>query len=289
VVAVKAIACELPIRLGLPLSRLHVPDIRSEVIRRGLVAAISGSTIWRWLSEDAIKPWTHRSWIFPRDPDFGPKAARVLDLYARKWAGRALKRNEFVISADEKTSIQARIRCHPTLPPGAGRGMRVEHEYERGGALAYLAAWDVHRAKLFGRCEPSTGVEPFGRLVEQVMTAEPYASARRVFWIVDNGSSHRGQSSIARLEGAYPNLRLIHLPIHASWLNQVEIYFGILERKVLTPPDAVSLDELAARILGFQASYEILARPFEWKFTRADLTTLLARLATHSIALPEAA
>ena len=225
VVAVKAIACELPARLGLPLGRLHVPDIRSEVIRRGFVASISDTTIWRWLSEDAIRPWTHRSWIFPRDPEFGPKAARVLDLYARTFEGRPLRSDEYVISADEKTSIQARIRRHPTLPPAAGRAMLVEFEYKRGGALQYLAAWDVHRAKLFGRCEAHTGAEPFDRLVDQVMSSEPYASARRVFWIVDNGPSHRGQPSTERLEGAYPNLRLIHLPIHASWLNQVEIYF----------------------------------------------------------------
>jgi hypothetical protein len=289
VVAVKAIACELPARLGLPLGRLHVPDIRSEVIRRGFVASISDTTIWRWLSEDAIRPWTHRSWIFPRDPEFGPKAARVLDLYARTFEGRPLRSDEYVISADEKTSIQARIRRHPTLPPAAGRAMLVEFEYKRGGALQYLAAWDVHRAKLFGRCEAHTGAEPFDRLVDQVMSSEPYASARRVFWIVDNGPSHRGQPSIERLEGAYPNLRLIHLPIHASWLNQVEIYFSILERKVLTPPDAASLEELAARILAFGADYEVLARPFEWKFTRADLDTLLERLPTRAVALPEAA
>lgn len=186
-----------------------------------------------------------------------------------------------MISADEKTSIQARIRCHPTLPPAAGRAMRVEFEYERDGALQYLAAWDVHRARLFGRCEPKTGIEPFGRLVEQVMTSEPYRSARRVFWIVDNGSSHRGQASVKRLEGEHPTLRLIHLPVHASWLNQVEIYFSILERKVLTPAAAASLDELAVRILAFQANYEILARPFEWRFTRADLTRLLERHAAQ--------
>jgi len=256
-----------------------VPDIRCEVIRRGLVASISEATIWRWLDEDAIKPWTHRSWIFPRDPDFAPKAARVLDLYAGEWHGRPLRADEFVISADEKTSIQARIPCHPTLPPAAGRAMRVEHEYRRGGALQYLAAWDVHRARLFGRCEATTGIEPFGRLVSQVMSAEPYRSARRVFWVLDNGSSHRGQAAVTRLTEAYPRLVPVHLPIHASWLNQIEIYFSVLERKVLTPPDAVSLDELAARILAFQARYEVLAQPFEWKFTRADLTQLLERLA----------
>lgn len=279
----KAIACELPARLGLPLSRLHVPDIRAEVIRRGLVASISETTIWRWLDEDAIKPWTQRSWIFPRDPDFGPKAGLALDLYAGEWDGRQLKDDEFVISADEKTSIQARIRTHRSVAANARHPMLVEHEYERGGVLQYLAAWDVHRARLFGRCEPTTGIEPFGRLVDQVMSVEPYRSARRVFWVLDNGSSHRGRAAVTRLTEAHPRLVPVHLPIHASWLNQVEIYFSILERKVLTPADASSLDELAARILTFQVHYEALARPFEWKFTRADLNRLLDRLATRDV------
>ncbi len=278
-VEVKALACELPQKLGVPLSRLHVPDIRAEVIRRGLVAEISGATIWRWLAADAIRPWTHRSWIFPRDPDFPTKAGRVLDLYARTWAHRRLRPDDYVISADEKTSIQARCRCHPTLPPARARAMRVEHEYVRGGALAYLAAWDVHRAKVFGHCEDTTGIEPFGRLVEQVMTTEPYASAHRVFWVVDNGSSHRGQASIQRLQGQWRNLRLVHLPVHASWLNQVEIYFSVVQRKVLTPNDFTDLDEVAHRLLTFQASYESIATPFEWKFTRSDLALLLNRLA----------
>ena len=287
-VEVKALACELPQELGVPLSRLHVPDIRAEVIRRGLVAEISGATIWRWLAADAIRPWTHRSWIFPRDPDFSTKAGRVLDLYARTWQRKRLRPDDYVISADEKTSIQARCRCHPTLPPARARTMRVEHEYVRGGALAYLAAWDVHRAKVFGRCEATTGIEPFGRLVEQVMTTEPYASARRVFWVVDNGSSHRGQASIERLEGQWRNLRLVHLPVHASWLNQVEIYFSVVQRKVLTPNDFTDLDEVADRLLAFQASYEAIATPFQWKFTRSDLALLLERLPRREALRPAA-
>ncbi len=279
--AVKAIACELPARLGLPFSRWQIPEIQAEVLGRGLVAAISGMTIWRWLDEDAIKPWTHRSWIFPRDPDFAPKAARVLDLYAREFEGVPLQADEYVISADEKTSIQARIRCHPTIAANARHPMLVEHEYERGGSLAYIAAWDVHRAKLFGRLEPTTGIEPFDRLISQVMVEEPYRSARRIFWVLDNGSSHRGAAAVRRLQTAYPNLVPVHLPIHASWLNQIEIYFSILQRKVLTPPDADSLDDLASNILAFQAYYEVMARPFEWKFTRADLARLLARLSSR--------
>jgi hypothetical protein len=280
-VEIKALACELPATLGLPLSRLHVPDIRAAAIARGVVASISDTTIWRWLSEDAIKPWQHRSWIFPRDPDFERKAGVVLDLYHRTFDGRSLRPDEYVLSADEKTSIQARCRCHPTLPPAQARAMRVEHEYDRGGALQYLAAWDCHRAKIFGRCEPTTGIAPFDRLVEQVMTAPPYARARRVFWIVDNSSSHRGEMAIRRLEGRFRNLRLIHLPLHASWLNQVEIYFSVVQRKVLTPNDFMDLDDVAARLLAFQARYEQVAQPFEWKFTRGDLARLMKKLAAQ--------
>jgi hypothetical protein len=142
---------------------------------------------------DAIRPWFHRSWILPRDPHFAAKAAVVLDLNARVFDGKPLTKREFVICADEKTSIQARCRCHPTLPPGRAGLMRVEHEYERRGAVAYLAAYDVPRAKVFGRCEDTTGIVTFGRLVEEVMTSEPYVSARRVFWVVDNGSSLAGK------------------------------------------------------------------------------------------------
>lgn len=279
VVEIKALACELPARLKLPLSRLSLADLRAEAVQQGLVATISETTIWRWLAEDAIRPWTHRSWVFPRDPHFAVLAGRVLDLYAREWQGKPLGRRDFVLCADEKTSIQARARTHPTTPPGPERAMRVEHEYVRGGALAYLAAWDVHRAKLFGRCDPHTGIAPFGRLVDTVMTSEPYASATRVFWVVDNGSSHRGPASVARLQTRYPNLHLVHLPRHASWLNQIEIYFSIVQRKVLTPNDFSSLAEVEHRLLAFQARYEQMAAPFEWRFTRKDLARVLARLA----------
>jgi len=281
VAEVKAIACELPATRDVPLGRWSLAELREELLASGLVAEVSTATVRRWLAEDAIKPWQHRSWISPRAPDFAAKAGVVLDLYGRRFAGRVLRPDEFVISADEKTSIQARCRCHPTLPPGRARVMRVEHEYERGGALAYLAAWDVHRARLFGRCEPTTGIQPFGRLVAQVMTCEPYASARRVFWIVDNGSSHRGKASIERLEGEWANLRLVHLPIHASWLNQIEIYFSVVQRKVVSPNDYADLAEVKARLLAFQHRYERTAAPFNWRFTRSDLDRLLHRLEEH--------
>ena len=278
VVTVKALACELPSKHGVPLARWSTAELAGQACRSGLVAAVSGSTVWRWLHEDAIKPWQHRCWIFPRDPQFEAKAGRLLDLYERVWEGQALKEDEFVLSADEKTSIQARARIHETLPPQPGDPMKVEHEYTRKGAWAYLAAWDVHRAKVFGRCEACSGIAPFDRLVDQVMTQAPYAEARRVFWIVDNGSSHRGSSSVDRLQTRHRNLVLVHGPVHASWLNQVEIFFSIVQRKVLTPNDFPSLEFLRERLLGFQKHYEAIAKPFEWKFTRRDLEQLLQKL-----------
>lgn len=284
VTQVKALACELPAEKEIPLSRFSIPEITREVISRGIITEISESTIWRWLHEDAIKPWQYRNWIFPRDPQFELKGGRVLDLYHRLWQGIPLKADEFVVSADEKTSIQARVRIHPSRAPEAGKSMRVEHEYERGGALNYIAAWDVHRAKIFGRCEAKSGIAAFDRLVEDVMRQEPYHSASRVFWIVDNGSSHRGQPSIDRLQGQWPQIQVVHLPVHASWLNQIEIYFSIIQRKVLTPNDFASLADLEQTIFDFQKRYEKIAKPFRWKFTKAKLSALLTKLANCPLA-----
>jgi hypothetical protein len=281
-VEVKALACELPYIHGIPLSRFSINDIRQEVLARGIVAQISGSTLWRWLHSDAIRPWYYRSWIFPRDPAFVEKAIPVLDLYEGLWEGKPLGKGDYVLSADEKTSIQARSRRHPTLGPSPGKSGKVEHEYRRKGALNYLAAWDVHRGKVFGRAEAKTGIKPFMRLVDQVMNQEPYRSASRVFWIVDNGSSHRGASSIKRLQKAWPQAVLVHLPVHASWLNQIEIYFSIVQRKVLTPSYFESLADLEDCLVKFQGYYEKLAKPFKWKFTRQDLAILMKKIAQHS-------
>lgn len=278
VVQVKAIACELPSKLGLPLSRWSLSELGSHVRGSGLVAAVSDTTIWRWLNEDAIRPWQHRCWIFPRDPDFAEKAGRILDLYHRLWKGRRLRGDEFVICADEKTSIQARARKHPSLPTQPGLPMKIEHEYKRLGAWAYLAALDVHRLRIFGRCEGKNGIAPFDALVAQTMRQRPYRDARRVFWIVDNGTAHRGPAAAKRLRTQFPNLVLVHGPIHASWLNQIEIYFSVLQRKVLTPNDFSSLAALSQRILDFQSHYQRIAQPFQWRFTRKDLADLLQKL-----------
>ena len=279
VVEVKRIACELPTDAGVPLARWSVSELRREVVARGLVARISGTTLWRWLDADAIRPWRHRSWLFPRDPRFAERAGPILDLYEGRWNGRPLGPRDYVISADEKTSIQARQRCHARAPVAPGRERRVEHEYTRRGAWAYLAAWDVHRARLFGRCERRNGCAPFDRLVDNVMRQSPYRSARHVFWIMDNGSAHRGAKGDARLQQRWPNVVPVHTPTHASWLNQIEIYFSVVQRKVLTPNDFATLAALEDHLLAFQRRYQAIATPFRWTFTRTELHQLLAKLA----------
>lgn len=289
VVEVKALACELPYHHGIPLSRFSIEEIRREVISRGITAQVSGSTLWRWLHADAIRPWLYRSWIFPRDPAFEEKASRILDLYEGFWNGQPLELEDYILSADEKTSIQARIRKHQTLGPLPDNPMKVEHEYHRGGAFTYLAAWDVRRAKIFGRIEKKSGIKAFRHLVAQVMNQEPYKSASRVFWIVDNGSSHRGERAMTRLQDAWPNAIMVHLPIHASWLNQIEIYFSVVQRKALTPNDSKSLIDLEDRLLRFQEHYERVAAPFEWKFTRKDLAILMKKLSSQPLAMDKAA
>ena len=256
VAEVKALACELPATSEAPLARWSCPDLAAEAARRGVVESVSASTVRRWLAADAIKPWQHRSWIFPRDPDFAIKAGRVLDLYARSFDGERLGDDEYVLSADEKPGVQARHRIHRSAPPGPGRRpMRVESEYRRHGTLAYLAAYDVHEAQVIGHCAPTTGIAPFTALVTTVMTREPYASARRVFWVVDNGASHRGWTAAARLSEAFPNAVMVHTPVHASWLNQIEIYFSIVQRKLLTPDNFANLDVLAEQLTAFEARY----------------------------------
>ncbi|MFD9670264.1 IS630 family transposase [Rhodococcus sp. NPDC059968] len=286
VARVKVWACELPAEHQLPLSRWSAPELARQLLTDGIRASVS--TVRRWLTQDALKPWQYQSWIFVRDPRFEAKAAVVLDLYARRYDGVELGADEYVISADEKPSIQARRRCHPTQPAGKGRPMRVNHDYRRGGALAYLAAYDVHHARVFGRCEQSTGIVPFTALVDQVMTCEPYASAQRVFWIVDNGSSHRGRAAIDRLSARYPNAVMVHTPVHASWLNQVEIFFSIVQRKVVSPNDFEDLDAVEQRLLSFEERYNATAVPFKWRYTTTDLHRHLERLDHHDRTLQAA-
>ena len=285
-----SIACDVVARTGNPLSRQSTSDLAKRA-QEELNKPISRSTVWKILDADAIKPWQYEHWLFPRASDFFAKAAVVLDLYQGYWQDERIDPFDRVLSSDEKTSIQARIREDPTLEPGPGRPRRVAAKYKRGGALQYLAAWDVQRGQVMGRCEARTGIAPFARLVEQVMEHPEYRTPYgrsdlhvRVFWVVDNGSSHRGEASCKRMSKAYPNAILVHTPVNASWLNQVEVYFSLLQRKVLVPNDSADLQELQLRIRMYEELTNREPRPFDWKFTKYDLFDLLQRLAWREAA-----
>jgi transposase len=291
-----AMACQLPAATGVPLARWSCPELAAELAGRGLTGPISASSVRRILAEHPVKPWQYQSWIFPRDPDFAARATVVLDLYQGYYQGKRLRPGDRIISVDAKPSIQARGRRHPASPPGPGQPMRVEHEYRRNGAVALLAALDVHTGTVPAAATPATtGIAPFMALMGQVMSQEPYASASRVFVIADNGSDHRGKKAARRLRHAWPNAIMIHTPVHASWLNQIEIFFSIIQKKVVSPNDFASTGQLSATLLAFINRHNKTARPFSWKFTAADLAGMLERIsareepAQEPATLPQAA
>ena len=276
--AVVALACQLPAATGVPLSRWTGPELLAELTQAAPQDKLSVSSVLRILAEHPVKPWQYQSWISPRAPDFEAKAAVILDLYQGLYQGRRLQPGDRILSVDAKPSIQARGRCRPTVPAARGRPARVEHEYVRHGALALLAALDIRTGKVFAATAGTTGIVPFTDLMSQVMTRPEYKHAPRVFVIVDNGSDHRGQAAVGRLRDAYPNAIMIHTPVHASWLNQVEIVFSVIQKKVLTPNDFPGLGTLSYTLLAFVNRYNRTAQPFNWKFTAKDLTALLRRI-----------
>lgn len=277
--AVVALACQLPAATGVPLSRWTGPELAAELTAQGLASEpMSVSSLLRILAENPVKPWQHQSWIFPRDPDFAAKAKVILDLYQGFYQGRPLGPGDRILSFDAKPSIQARGRIHATTPAAPGRPVRVEHEYVRHGALALLAGLDVRTGQVFASTPKTTGIVPFMDLVAQVMARPEYRDAPRVFVIVDNGSDHRGQAAASRLRKAHPNAVMIHTPVHASWLNQIEIFFSIIQKKVVSPNDFASLDQLSGTLLAFTSRYNQTATPFNWKYTACDLQRHLAAI-----------
>ena len=277
VVQVKALACELPANLGLPLSRMSIADVAREVRRAGIVARISDKTVWRWLHEDAIRPWQHRCWIFPRDPDFRVKAGRILDLYEGHWNGIPLRDDEFVISTDEKTSIQARQRTHGSLPTAPRQAMRIEHEYVRQGAWAYLAAWDVRRAKIHGSANtrPHRTIRPPPATSDDARTLSLRSSG-----VLDHGQRLLPpRPSLCRsYQGAMADHRSGPHARACQLAESSEIYFSILQRKALTPNDFPSSKPSRSGCLASPVTTKPLPNPFEWKFTRKDLDSLLQRI-----------
>jgi transposase len=279
--AVVALACQLPAATGVPVGHWTGPDLLRELTGIPGIQAISATSLLRILAEHPVKPWQYQSWIYPRDPHFEARARVILDLYQGYYQGERLRPGDRILSFDAKPQINARRRLHRTLPAGRGTRVRYEHEYERKGSLALLAGLDVHTGQVFGSTPVTTGILPFMKLAARVMARPEYTNAPRVFVIVDNGSDHRGQAAIRRLAAAWPNAIMIHTPVHASWLNQIEIFFSVIQKKVVTPNDFGSLAQLSRTLLAFIDRYNRTARPYSWKFTSADLHDLMDRISRH--------
>ena len=218
---IKAVACELPCTLGLPFSRLSLSELQRHVIEQEIVPTISIGTLWSLLAKDAIRPWNHHSWLFPRDAQFAEKAGPILDLYQGLFQDRSLRPREYVLCFDQKTSIQARARKHVCVPPRRKHPQLVEHEYDRQGALNLLAVWDVHRAQTFGRCYAQRGRAEVEAFLDEALACSPYDSARTIHLILDNGSSQHPNTFPGWVAQHHRCVQLHYLPTHASWLNQI--------------------------------------------------------------------
>ena len=285
---VKAVAWELPSELGLPISRFSRAELHRLVIERAM-RDVSAATIARSLAEDALKPWQQRSWVFPRDPRFLERAGPVLDLCQRRagQVGCCTLASTSSVPTRRPKSRPDSVR-YRTVAPSPGHGQRVEHDYDRRGGLCYLAAWDVHHGRLFGRCEQQTGIVPFARLIEQVMSSEPYVHAKRVFWIVDNGSSHRGQKAVERFQAQWPRCGSCNSrsTAHGSTRSRSSSPSSSARCSPRTASPASSRSSTGST---FEHHYNQIAEPFDWTFTRADLQRLIARVATHEPRLQLAA
>ena len=284
---VKAIACELPAERGLPLSRFSLSEIHA-VLRKERVRPLpSRTTLWRLLHRDGIRPWFYRTWIHKRAPDFLEKAGPVLDLYEGLWEGSPLGPRDHVICADEKTGVQILHRKVPTRAPRPDEPGKVEFEYARRGTLCFQGALDVRRGRVFGGFPERNTAEAFRAFVTEVMGEEPYVEATRVFWVTDNGSAHHPKSFGPWLTATFPQARAVHTPVHASWVDQEELFLAILTKKALTPRDFARREDAEARIRGFLARWNRHPRPFRWTYTRDDLRKDLKWWAEEDSKTPE--
>lgn len=276
VATVKAVACDSAGAHSRGLARYTVRDSVARVLEELSLDRLGISTVWEILKRDAIKPWQFRSWIFPRDPEFAARAGVVLDLYGRTWGGLPLGERDFVLSGDEKPGILRRTRCHPTVLPRPGHPGRREFEYRRHGTGVLLALLDIGHGQVFHETVRKNGIDPFRQLIATTVAHERYRHAERLFFVVDNGGSHSRQRFQARLNEwfprpEYPEMIAVHLPKHASWLNQIELFFSLVGRRALKGFECKDLPTMSAHLTRFIEVHNENPRPFKWRFTKEDL------------------
>jgi hypothetical protein len=253
-------ACERPEKLGRSLSQWDCRELADQLVREGVVASISADTVRRILDNHQLKPWRHHLWLsptVPRDADFAARVQEISDLYTRE-----LGPHEVVLCADEKTNLQPRPRKAPTKAAAPGQPVRVEHEYGRCGALNLFAAFDTRTGKVYGMTADRKRQEEFIAFLEMLDGAfGPEITAIHV--VLDNLRMHKGKKVQAWL-AKHPRFVFHHPPVHCSWMNQVEQWFSILQRKRLRIADFADKAALAERLQAFISEWNRVAHPFKW-------------------------
>jgi transposase len=276
------LACERPDRMGYSLSQWDGPELARKLKADGVVQSISADTVARILRSHKLKPWRHHLWLspdVPRDQHFAQQISDLVDLYTRP-----LAEEEMVVCADEKTNLQPRPRLVPTLPTRPGQPTRLEHGYKRAGALHIFAAFDTRTGKVSARTEVRKRQKEFIALLTQLDREIP-SSIRRIWLVLDNSSVHKGKQVRAWL-AAHPRFVCWFLPVHCSWMNQIEQWFSILQRKRLRISDFTDLDHLAERLLAFVAEWNAHAHPFNWSTKSA--AKVMAKYHAQPILAPAA-
>ena len=273
-------ACELPEERGVPLGQWDCTEIARQLVDEGIVEGISAETVRRVLRHHQLRPWRWHAWLsrrVPRDLAFAQQVSSIIDLYTRR-----LSPDETVICLDEKTSLQPRKRLQPTRPARCGKTVQVEHEYERSGALNLFAAFDTRSGNVLGMTATRKRATEFLSFLEWLDAYTPQA-IRTIHVVLDNLRVHKGTAAEAWL-AEHPRFAFHFPPVHCSWLNQVEQWFGIIQRKLLRLANYPSCDELAAAILQYIARWNARAHPFNW--TSASLTRVMAPPQSNRFPIP---
>jgi transposase len=253
-------ACERPEDRGRSLSLWDCCEMARQLVKEGITPGISADTVRRILEHHHLKPWRHPLWLspeVPRDAAFAASVREICDLYTRP-----LRADEVVLCVDEKTSLQPRPRQSPTLAAQPRRPVRVEHEYGRCGALNLFAAFDTRSGKVYGRTAERKRQVEFIAFLEQLDREIP-ATIKTIHVILDNLRMHKGKQVQAWL-AKHPRFIFHHPPVHCSWMNQVEQWFSILQRKRLRIADFADKTQLAERLQVFIREWNEVAHPFNW-------------------------
>ena len=268
---ITALACTLPVESGRPRSRWSSSELAREAVQRGIASDLAASTVRRWLREDRMKPWQRHAWQKSTDPEFLKQATVALNLYERAHA--LARRGERVVCADEKTCMPARTATGGIDPAQPGKPVRHGARYVRQGVLHLFAGLLVHTGETLVRCLPRKRFMEFQDVLQMIFRSLWTKRIRVLHLILDNGSTHAPKQIrrwIRSLELPF-TVRVHWLPVHASWLDQVEIVFSPLERKVLTPTHFTDVYDLENRVMRYFAERNLAPKPIQWSYTSTML------------------